>query len=51
MPMGVSENPALQQSYMNAILSSIPDRSKYLEITDDLLSHSSKHSHLKYVEG
>ena len=39
-----------RQSYINVFLSSIPDRSKYLAIMDDLLLHSSKHGHLKYLE-
>ena len=48
--MGLSTNPAKWQSYINAIHSSIPDRTKYLAIMDDKLIHSSKHGHLKYVE-
>ena len=35
---------------INAILSSIPDISKYLVIMDDLLLDSSKYGHLKYLE-
>ena len=48
--MGLSAHPAIWQSYINAILRSIPDRSKYLAIMDDLLLHSSKQGHLKYLE-
>ena len=50
MSMGLSTSPAIWQSYINAILSSIPNRSKYLSIMDDLLLQSSKHSHLKYMK-
>ena len=48
--MGLSASPAIWQSYINAILSSIPNRSRYLAIMDDLLLHNLKHSHLKYLE-
>ena len=47
MPMGICAIPAQWQSYISAILIGIPNRSKYLAIMDDLLLHSSKHSHLK----
>ena len=50
MPMGLSASPSIWQSYINAIHSSIPDRSKYLAIMDDLLLLILKHSHLKYLE-
>ena len=50
MPMGLSTSPAIWQSYINAILSSIPDKSKYLAIIDDPLLHSTKHNHFKYLE-
>ena len=42
--------PAIWQSYINSVISSTPDRSKYLAITDDPLLHTSKHGHLKYME-
>ena len=47
MPMELSANPAIWQSYRNAILS---HRSKNLAIMDDLLLHNLKHSNLKYLE-
>ena len=47
MSMGLDASPATWQSYINAILGTIPNRSKYLAVMDDLLSHSSKHCHLK----
>ena len=50
MPMGPRASPAILQSYISAILINIPDRSKYLVIMGDLLLHSSKHVHLKYLE-
>ena len=50
IPMGLSTSPAIWQSYINAILSSILNRSKYLAILDDLLLLSSKHGHLEYLE-
>ena len=50
MPMELSANSAIWQSHKNAILSSIPDRSKYLVIIDDLLLHSPEHSYLKYLK-
>ena len=40
--MGLSASPAIWQFYINAILHSIPDRSKYLTIMDGLMLHSSK---------
>ena len=48
--LGLCTGPALWESYINAILGSIPDRSKYLVIMDDLLLYRSKHGHLKYLE-
>ena len=48
--MELSTRPAIWQSHINAILSSIHGRSKYVTIMDDLLLHSSKHNHLKYLE-
>ena len=48
--MGLSTSPAIRQSFINAFLISIPDTSKYLKFVDDLLLHSSKHGHLKYLE-
>ena len=45
MQMGLSTSPAIWQSYINAILSSLPDRMKHLAIIDDLLLQSSKHGH------
>ena len=48
--MELRTNPAVWQSYINAIPISKPDRSKYLAIMDDPLLHSSKHGHLKYLE-
>ena len=48
MPMGLSTRPAIHRSYITAILSGIPERSKYLAIMNDLFLHSSKHRHLKY---
>ena len=49
MSMGMSASPAIWESYINAVLSNIPATSEYLAITDDLLLHNSKHSHLKYL--
>ena len=48
--MALSASPAILQSFINAFLSSIPGRSKYLTIMDYLLLHSSKHSQLKYLK-
>ena len=48
--MGQSLCPAIWQFCINAILSSKLGRSKYLAIMDDLLLHSSKHGHLKYLK-
>ena len=39
MPMGLSTRPAILQYYINAILSSIPDRSTYLAVMNYLLLH------------
>ena len=50
MPIKQNESPAIWQSYVNAIPSSIHERSRYLAIMDDLLLHSSKHAHLKYLK-
>ena len=50
MPVGLSASPAIWQSYINAISGSIPDRLKSLAVMDDLLLHSLKHDHLKYLE-
>ena len=50
MPMGLNASAAIWQHHINAIISNIPDRSKYLAIMDDLLLQSSKHGHLKYIE-
>ena len=44
--MELNASPAIWLSYINVILGSIPDRS----VIDDLLLHSSKHGHLKYLE-
>ena len=38
----LSASPAIWQFYLDANLGSIPDRSKYLAIIDDLLLDSSK---------
>ena len=48
--MGLSESPTIWQSYTNNVVSSIPDRSKYLVIMDYLSFHSGKHCHKKYLE-
>ena len=48
--MGQSTSPAIWQSYINAIFSSILDRSKYIAIMDGLFLHISKHGHLKYLK-
>ena len=41
MPMELGTGLVIWQSYINAIIGSIPYKSKHLEITDDLLLHSS----------
>ena len=48
--MGLSASPAIWQSYRRAILSSIPDISKYLAITDDLFLPIFRYGHLKYLK-
>ena len=50
MSMGLIANPAILQCYINDILCSIPDISKYLAIMDDLLLHRTKYGLLKYFE-
>ena len=50
MPMALSAGPVIWQSYINAILSSVPDKSRYLAIMDDLLLHCSKPGYLKFLE-
>ena len=50
MPMDLRTNPAIWQSYINAILSYISDRSRYVANMADLLLHSPRHSHWKYLE-
>ena len=50
MLIGLSTSPAKWQSYINAILSSTPDRSKYSAIMDDVFLYNSKHGHLKYLK-
>ena len=46
MPVLLSASLPILQSYINDILGSIPDISKYLAIMDDLLLHSTQNSHL-----
>ena len=48
--MGLSTSLRIWQFYINAIFSSITDRSKYLAPMDELLLHSSKPGHLKYLQ-
>ena len=50
MPMGLCESLAIWYSYINAILSSILDQLKYLAIINNILLHSLKHGHLKYLK-
>ena len=46
MPMGLSKSPVVLQSNIYAVLNSIPEKSEYLAIMDDVSLHScSKHSH------
>ena len=50
MLIGLSTSPAIWQSHIHAILSTIPDRSKYLAIVENLFLQVEKHVHLKYLE-
>ena len=50
MPMRLNATAVIWQLYINAILSSTPDRSQYSLIMGGLLLCSSKHSHLKYLD-
>ena len=51
MSMALSTSSAICHSYINAIPSSIPDRSKNLANMDDSSLNSSQHGHLKFQEG
>ena len=48
--MSLHINAAIWQSCINAILTSIPNKSKYLANMNDLLQTFSTHSHLKYLK-
>ena len=50
LPMGLSISPCRWMQYINSLLDTIPNRSNYLAIMDDLLIHSKKKKHYTLIE-
>ena len=49
MPMGLSISPAVWTNYVNYIISCMPEKEPYIAIMDDILVHTKKRAHWKYV--
>ena len=49
MAMGLSNSPAIWQTFINNILMQIPSKNRHIEIMDNCLVHSKFVDHLQYL--
>ena len=50
MPMGLCISPCKWIEYITVVMESLPDKTKYIAIMDDILVHSKKKKHTERVE-
>ena len=50
LPMGIACAPQIWMNYITLILAELEDKKKYIAIMDDLLIHSTKVAHWKFLE-